>query len=110
MAVTNNHVRYFATICITGGTYAVINPIIAWCGYSIIRIVGCGYGILTSYYAVAYNLGSETKRATGIPLYMVIGQCGAVLGSHLYPLTEGPRYMYERSLASLGPSQIDAER
>ena len=24
---------------------------------------------------------------------MVIGQCGAVLGSHLYPLTESPRYV-----------------
>ena len=43
MAVTNNHVRYFATICITGGTYAVINPIIAWCAYSIICMVGCGF-------------------------------------------------------------------
>ena len=45
-------------------------------------------------YAVAHNLGSETKKATGIPMYMAIGQCGSVLGSHLYPSTEGPRYMY----------------
>ena len=27
-----------------------------------------------------------------MPLYMALGQCGAVLGSHLYPLTQGPRY------------------
>ncbi|KAI0689935.1 MFS general substrate transporter [Cerioporus squamosus] len=72
LTVTNNHVRYFATFWITSGTYTVNNAIIAW---------------------FAHNLGSETKRATGIPLYMVIGQCGAVLGSHLYPLTEGPRYI-----------------
>lgn len=44
--------------------------------------------------AVAHNLGSETKKATGIPMFMAIGQCGSVLGSHLYPSTEGPRYMY----------------
>ena len=43
---------------------------------------------------VAHNLGSETKKATGIPLYMAIGQCGSVLGSHIFPATEGPRYMY----------------
>lgn len=67
----NNHVRYFATFCITSGTYTAIGVIIAW---------------------FAHNLGSETKKATGIPLYMAIGQCGSVLGSHLFPSAEGPRY------------------
>lgn len=41
----------------------------------------------------AHNLGSETKKATGIPMYMAIGQCGSVLGSHIYPAIEGPRYV-----------------
>ncbi|KAI8976613.1 MFS general substrate transporter [Trametes punicea] len=69
---SNNHVRYFATFCITSGTYTTIGVIIAW---------------------FAHNLGSETKKATGIPMYMAIGQCGSVLGSHLYPKTDGPRYI-----------------
>ncbi|KAI0763076.1 MFS general substrate transporter [Trametes elegans] len=69
---SNNQVRYFATFCITSGTYTTIGVIIAW---------------------FAHNLGSETKKATGIPMYMAIGQCGSVLGSHLYPATEGPRYI-----------------
>ncbi|RPD61293.1 MFS general substrate transporter [Lentinus tigrinus ALCF2SS1-6] len=69
---SNNHVRYFATFCIVSGTYTTIGVIIAW---------------------FAHNLGSETKKATGIPMYMAIGQCGSVLGSHLYPATEGPRYI-----------------
>lgn len=43
--------------------------------------------------AVAHNLGSETKKATGIPMYMAIGQCGSVLGSHIFPATDGPRYI-----------------
>jgi len=68
----NNHVRYFATFCITSGTYTVIGVIIAW---------------------FAHNLGSETKKATGIPMYMAIGQCGSVLGSHLFPTADGPRYI-----------------
>ncbi|KAI0738943.1 MFS general substrate transporter [Daedaleopsis nitida] len=67
-----NSVRYFATFLITSGTYTMNGSIIAW---------------------FAHNLGSETKKATGTPLYMVLGQCGAVVGSHLYPLTDGPRYI-----------------
>ena len=27
-----------------------------------------------------------------MPMYMSIGQCGSVLGSHIFPATEGPQY------------------
>ncbi|EKM58060.1 uncharacterized protein PHACADRAFT_252046 [Phanerochaete carnosa HHB-10118-sp] len=72
LLATNVHARYFATFCITSGTYTVIGIVIAW---------------------FSHNLGSESKRATGIPLYMAIGQCGSILGSHLFPASEGPRYI-----------------
>ncbi|KZT03825.1 MFS general substrate transporter [Laetiporus sulphureus 93-53] len=73
LAVDHNvHVRYFAVFCITSGTYTVIGIVIAW---------------------FAHNLGSETKKATGIPMYMAIGQCGSILGSKIYPSTESPRYV-----------------
>ncbi|KAI0090138.1 MFS general substrate transporter [Irpex rosettiformis] len=68
----NNHVRYFATFLITTGTYTTNGLMIAW---------------------YAHNLGSETKKATGTPIYMAIGQCGSILGTHLFPVTEGPRYI-----------------
>ncbi|KAF8814977.1 MFS general substrate transporter [Phlegmacium glaucopus] len=68
----NNHARYFATFCIVSGTYTTIGLTIAW---------------------YAHNLGSETKKAAGIPMFMAIGQCGSVLGSHLFPKAEGPRYI-----------------
>ncbi|KAH9941701.1 MFS general substrate transporter [Epithele typhae] len=68
----NKHVRYFATFCITSGTYSMGSILFAW---------------------YCHNLGSESKKAAGTALYMAIGQCGAVLGSHLYPLTQGPRYL-----------------
>ncbi|TFY62669.1 hypothetical protein EVJ58_g3717 [Rhodofomes roseus] len=68
----NTHVRYFAVFCITSGTYTVIGIVIAW---------------------FSHNLGSETKRATGIPMYMAIGQCGSILGSKIYPTTDGPHYI-----------------
>ncbi|KAG9313588.1 major facilitator superfamily domain-containing protein [Chiua virens] len=65
------HVRYLATFCIAAGTYAGVALILAW---------------------FTHNLGSETKRATGVPFFTAIGQVGSILGSHLYPLTEGPHY------------------
>ncbi|KAL6306342.1 MFS general substrate transporter [Sparassis latifolia] len=68
----NDHVRYFATFCIISGTYTIIGVVIAW---------------------FTHNLGSETKKATGIPMYIAIGQCGSVLGSHLFPTTDGPRFI-----------------
>ncbi|KAJ6558015.1 hypothetical protein B0H19DRAFT_946845, partial [Mycena capillaripes] len=37
--------------------------------------------------------GQSVPRATGIPIFMSIGQCGSVLGSHIFPLTEQPRYI-----------------
>ncbi|KAI0090137.1 MFS general substrate transporter [Irpex rosettiformis] len=69
---SNNHVRYFATFLITSGTYTTIGLIIAW---------------------YAHNLGSETKKATGIPMYMAMGQCGSILGTHIFPSADGPRYI-----------------
>ncbi|TFK20906.1 MFS general substrate transporter [Coprinopsis marcescibilis] len=68
---TNMNVRYFATFCITSGTYTTIGITIAW---------------------FAHNLGSETKKATGMPIFMAIGQCGSILGSHIFPKAEGPAY------------------
>ncbi|TFK67750.1 MFS general substrate transporter [Pluteus cervinus] len=68
----NKHVKYFAVFCITSGTYTSIGVIIAW---------------------FAHNLGSETKKATGIPMFMAIGQCGSILGSHIFPTSDGPHYV-----------------
>ncbi|KAM5533765.1 hypothetical protein V8D89_012540 [Ganoderma adspersum] len=69
---SNVHVRYFATFCTSAGTSANIALILTW---------------------FSHNLGSETKKAAGMPLYMSIGHCGSILGSHLFPMTDAPRYM-----------------
>ncbi|EJF57327.1 MFS general substrate transporter [Dichomitus squalens LYAD-421 SS1] len=68
----NIHVRYLATFCTTAGTISTIAVILTW---------------------FSHNLGSETKRAAGMPLYMSIGHCGSILGSHLFPTTDAPRYL-----------------
>lgn len=49
---------------------------------------------------VMNNQGSDTRRGTGIFLLNVIGQCGPILGTRLYPAAEGPFYVKGRSLCA----------
>ncbi|KAJ8503488.1 hypothetical protein ONZ45_g10819 [Pleurotus djamor] len=71
IVTSNQRVRYFATFCITSGSYTTIGTLIAW---------------------LAHNLGSETKRATGMSITLVMGHCGSILGSYIFPKAEGPLY------------------
>ncbi|ORY01031.1 major facilitator superfamily domain-containing protein [Clohesyomyces aquaticus] len=41
---------------------------------------------------VLNNQGSDTRRGTGIIVLNLIGQCGPLLGTRLYPSHEGPFY------------------
>ncbi|KZT53028.1 MFS general substrate transporter [Calocera cornea HHB12733] len=68
----NIRVRYFATFLITASTYTTIGISISW---------------------FPYNMGSESKRAAGIPIFQAIGQCGSILGSNLYPNADAPKYI-----------------
>ncbi|KZT51833.1 MFS general substrate transporter [Calocera cornea HHB12733] len=68
---TSVGVRYFATFLITSSTYTVIGLSIAW---------------------FPYNMGSESKRAAGIPVFQSIGQCGSICGSNIFPTADAPRY------------------
>ena len=86
---SNVHVRYFATFCTTSGTISTIALILVWC-----KCHAHDASNRIEHSAVSHNLGSETKKATGMPLYMSIGHCGSILGSHLFPTTEAPRYLY----------------
>jgi len=72
LTVSDNHVRYFATFCILTSAYSITGLSMPW---------------------FAHNLGSESKTAAGIPMYTTVGQCGSILGSHLFPTTDGPRYI-----------------
>ncbi|KAF8426850.1 MFS general substrate transporter [Boletus edulis BED1] len=110
VAQVHIHIRYLATFCIAAGTYASLGLILAWYKYShvIIRPIPMlpslmlyvsWWGSIADqwlpllFLLVTHNLGSETKRAAGMPLFGAIGQVGSILGSHSYPLTEGPAYL-----------------
>ncbi|RDW77925.1 hypothetical protein BP5796_05777 [Coleophoma crateriformis] len=41
---------------------------------------------------VLNNQGSDTKRGTGIAILNIVGQCGPLLGTRLYPADQAPYY------------------
>ncbi|KAF7863211.1 hypothetical protein EAF04_007293 [Stromatinia cepivora] len=41
---------------------------------------------------VLNNQGSDTKRGTGIAILNIVGQCGPLLGTRIYPTEEAPYY------------------
>ncbi|KAI4281417.1 MAG: hypothetical protein L6R38_003718 [Xanthoria sp. 2 TBL-2021] len=64
-------VRYFGVFLAAAGIFPTIANILPW---------------------VLNNQGSDTRRGTGIAILNFIGQCGPLLGTNIFPKTEGPRY------------------
>ena len=65
-------VRYFAIFLAAAGVFPAISNILPW---------------------VLNNQGTDTKRGTGMALLQMIGQCGPILGTRLYPAKEGKYYV-----------------
>src|SRR6266566_3899078 len=65
-------VRYFAIFLASVGVFPSVANILPW---------------------VLNNQGSDTKRGVGIALLQMIGQVGPVLGTNMFPSTEGPYYV-----------------
>ena len=70
--VKSTGVRYFAIFLAAAGIFPCIANILPW---------------------VLNNQGTDTKRGTGIAILQMVGQCGPVLGTRLYPAAEGPYYV-----------------
>ena len=49
---------------------------------------------------LADNQGTDTRRGTGIVLLNLVGQCGPLLGTRLYPATEKPFYVKGQSVCA----------
>ncbi|KAH0493367.1 hypothetical protein TgHK011_000040 [Trichoderma gracile] len=71
--------RYFGVFMAAGGIFPSIANILPW---------------------VLNNQGSDTRRGAGIVLLNVIGQCGPLLGTRLYPAREGPFYVKGQSICA----------
>jgi dipeptide/tripeptide permease len=77
--VESTGVRYFAIFLAAAGIFPAISNILPW---------------------VLNNQGTDTKRGTGIAILQMVGQCGPVLGTRLYPATEGPYYVKGMAVCS----------
>ncbi|KAK9234745.1 major facilitator superfamily domain-containing protein [Lipomyces kononenkoae] len=72
-------VRYFGVFLAAAGIFPAIANILPW---------------------VLNNQGTDTKRGVGIALMQMIGQCGPLLGTRLYPATEKPQYVKGMSICA----------
>jgi hypothetical protein len=77
--VQSTGVRYFAIFLAAAGIFPAISNILPW---------------------VLNNQGTDTKRGTGIAILQMVGQCGPVLGTRLYPANEGPYYVKGMAVCS----------
>ncbi len=53
-----------------------------------------------AYLEILDNQGSDTRRGAGLVIINVIGQCGPILGTRLYPTAQGPRYIKGMSICA----------
>lgn len=73
LAVTKKTaVRYFGVYLAAAGIFPAIINILPW---------------------VLNNQGSDTKRGAGIAILNLVGQCGPLLGTRIYPATGAPYYV-----------------
>ncbi|KAI1472231.1 putative MFS transporter [Daldinia caldariorum] len=65
-------VRYFGVFLAAAGVFPAISNILPW---------------------TLNNQGSDSKRGAGIALLNIIGQCGPLLGTRIFPASDGPYYI-----------------
>ena len=101
-AVTTVGVRYFAVYLAAAGVFSTIPNILAWTlststklrtklAFFLASSAGPKSETLTQ--KLLDNQGSDSRRGAGLVIINVIGQCGPVLGTRLYPTSQGPRYV-----------------
>ncbi|RMZ72021.1 family metal ion transporter [Pyrenophora seminiperda CCB06] len=71
--------RYFGVFLAAAGIFPAIGNILPW---------------------VTNNQGSDTRRGTGIVILNLVGQCGPLLGTRLYPKSEAPHYVKGQSVCA----------
>lgn len=72
-------VRYFGVFLAASGVFPAIANILPW---------------------VLNNQGTDTKRGVGIAMLNIIGQCGPLLGTRIFPVTQKPYYVEGMSICA----------
>ncbi|KAK9472285.1 major facilitator superfamily domain-containing protein [Dipodascopsis tothii] len=73
-------VRYLALFFVTSGFFTVVALVIAW---------------------TVNNQSSESAKGTGVVMLNTIGQCGPIVGTRLYPDSDGPYYPHGMGICAL---------
>jgi dipeptide/tripeptide permease len=71
--------KYFGIFLAAGGVFPAIANILPW---------------------VLNNQGSDTRRGMAIVILNTVGQCGPLLGTNIFPSTDGPRYVKGQSVCA----------
>ncbi|EXJ91379.1 retrograde regulation protein 2 [Capronia coronata CBS 617.96] len=71
--------RYFGTFLCAAGVFPAIANILPW---------------------VVNNQGSDSRRGMGIVLLNLVGQCGPLLGTRIFPKGQAPRYVEGQSICA----------
>ncbi len=80
LAVSKNvAVRYLGVFLAAGGVFPAISNILPW---------------------TLNNQGSDSKRGAGITLLNIIGQCGPLLGTRMFPARDAPYYVTGMSVCA----------
>jgi dipeptide/tripeptide permease len=72
-------VRYFAVFLAAAGVFPAISNILPW---------------------VLNNQGTDTKRGTGMAILQMIGQCGPILGTRIFPASDGKYFVKGMSVCA----------
>ncbi|KAB5583100.1 major facilitator superfamily transporter [Coniochaeta sp. 2T2.1] len=72
-------VRYLGVFLAAAGVFPAIANILPW---------------------VLNNQGTDTKRGVGIAMLNIIGQCGPLLGTRVFPVTDKPYYVKGMSICA----------
>ena len=72
-------VRYAGVYLAAAGVFPTIANILPW---------------------VLNNQGSDERRGAGIVMLNLVGQCGPLLGTRVYPTSEGPDYVKGHSICA----------
>ena len=75
----STRVRYAAVFLAAAGIFSVVANMFPWS---------------------LNNQRSDTKRGVGIAMFHLIGQCGPLLGTRLYPTAEAPYYTKVRGVGA----------
>lgn len=78
-ACTSTAARYVGTFLAASGVFPAIANIIPW---------------------VLNNQGSDTRRGMRIVILNVVGQCGPLLGTRVFPSRQAPRYVEGQSICA----------